>query len=106
MIHRLAIDQVSVFFKLSFRGSLCFCSIQLEVSVRRAATVSELRLDAAVFADSLTRVLECGAAAVERARKLLVGATAPPTVQTHSLLPRAIAIIQPAVRSLDYYYSL
>ncbi|XP_045761149.1 conserved oligomeric Golgi complex subunit 4 [Maniola jurtina] len=74
-----------------------YLASQLEGSIRRAATVSELRLDAAVFADSLTRVVECGAAAVERARRLLASATAPPPVQAHCLLPRAIALIQPTI---------
>ncbi|XP_039764530.1 conserved oligomeric Golgi complex subunit 4 [Pararge aegeria] len=74
-----------------------YLASQLEVSIRRAATVSELRLDAAVFADSLTRVLESGASAVERARRLLAAAAAPPSVQTHALLPRAIAIMQPTI---------
>ncbi|XP_052746561.1 conserved oligomeric Golgi complex subunit 4 isoform X2 [Bicyclus anynana] len=74
-----------------------YLASQLEVSIRRAATVSELRGDAAVFADSLTRVLECGAAAVERARRLLASAAAPPAQSAHVLLPRAVAVIQPTI---------
>nr|XP_034831372.1 conserved oligomeric Golgi complex subunit 4 [Maniola hyperantus] len=74
-----------------------YLASQLEGSIRRVATVSELRLDAAVFADSLTRVVECGAAAVERARRLLASAAAPPPAQAHCLLPRAIARIQPTI---------
>ncbi|KAM3959119.1 conserved oligomeric Golgi complex subunit 4 [Aphomia sociella] len=66
---------------------------QVEGAVRRACVVpSGGATDAAVYADAMTRVLEAGGAAVERARRALCAA--PPAA---GLLPRAVLALQPAV---------
>ncbi|XP_028173345.1 conserved oligomeric Golgi complex subunit 4 [Ostrinia furnacalis] len=67
-----------------------YLAAQTEVAIRRACVVSDPNSEAAVFADAMTRVLECAAAAVERCRAA-AAASAP------ALLPRAVRIIQPTV---------
>lgn len=51
--------------------------------------IKEVTSDTAVFADAITRVVEAGGAAVERARNAAKNAP--------GLLPRAVTVIQPAV---------
>ncbi|CAH2105131.1 unnamed protein product [Euphydryas editha] len=68
-----------------------YLASQLESAVRRAGAV-ERSSEAGAFAAALTRALEAGAAHVERAR-LLLAAHAP----AHTLLPRALAHLQPKV---------
>lgn len=65
--------------------------MQAEAVIRRACIVSDARSEAAVFADAVTRVVEAGGAALERARRA-AAAAAP------GLLHRALLAIQPAVR--------
>lgn len=64
--------------------------LQAEAAIRRAGRVGDASAEAAVFADALTRVLEAGGAAIERARLSVAGA-AP------GRLTRAVAILQPHV---------
>ncbi|CAK1550844.1 unnamed protein product [Leptosia nina] len=69
-----------------------YVASQLDVAVRRASMVSSSgKNETAVHADALTRVLECGAAAVERVRTLSVAA--PDT------LPQALTVMQPMLCS-------
>ncbi|XP_059058978.1 conserved oligomeric Golgi complex subunit 4 [Achroia grisella] len=65
---------------------------QAEGAIRRASVVSGGgSAEAAVYADAMTRVLEAGGAAVERARQQTGAAAAA------GLLPRALRTLQPAV---------
>lgn len=67
-----------------------YLATQAEAVIRRACIVSDARSEAAVFADAVTRVVEAGGAALERARRA-AAAAAP------GLLHRALLAIQPAV---------
>ncbi|XP_022820582.1 conserved oligomeric Golgi complex subunit 4 [Spodoptera litura] len=68
-----------------------YLATQAEAVIRRACIVSDARSEAAVYADAVTRVVEAGGAALERARR--AAAAAP------GLLHRALLAIQPAVCS-------
>ncbi|KAH9636202.1 hypothetical protein HF086_007154 [Spodoptera exigua] len=67
-----------------------YLATQTEAVIRRACVVTDARSEAAVFADAVTRVVEAGGAAIERARR--AAAPAAP-----GLLHRALLAIQPAV---------
>ncbi|XP_046961243.1 conserved oligomeric Golgi complex subunit 4 [Vanessa cardui] len=71
-----------------------YLATQLEASVRRAGAVE--RGGAGEFAAALTRALEAGAAAVERARAALAEHAAP---RAPALLPAALRLLQPKVCS-------
>ncbi|CAG9121819.1 unnamed protein product [Plutella xylostella] len=67
-----------------------YLATQVDTIIRRVSIVSDPTSDAAVFADALTRVLEAGGAAVERARTS-IASCAPGS------LPRAVKPIQPII---------
>ncbi|KAI5634710.1 COG4 transport protein domain-containing protein [Phthorimaea operculella] len=73
-----------------------YLSQQAEAQIRKACIVPNSMSEEAVYADALTRVLEAGGAAIERAR---VAAS----VAAPGYLPRAVKIIQPTVRHLIFY---
>ncbi|CAH2065740.1 unnamed protein product, partial [Iphiclides podalirius] len=88
-----------------------YLTTQMESKIRKASGVEEAAGAGAgagaPLADALTRVLEAGAAAVQRARALLAQAQphahaqpqscAQPAAHAHNLLPRALRHLQPAV---------
>ncbi|XP_063891392.1 conserved oligomeric Golgi complex subunit 4 [Helicoverpa armigera] len=66
-----------------------YLATQTDVAIRRACVVTDARSEAAVFADAVTRVVEAGGAALQRARRM--AAPAP------GKLPRALRALQPHV---------